>query len=232
MNGQPSAAIPAMRRADDLAHDPLRHGGIENGCGRVGAHAAGVRALIAVEGALVVLGGADLQRMGAVAQGEQAGLLADQAFLDDQRPAARIDGRQGLLDGGGDDNTLAGGQAVGLDDDGSTSLRVYRPGAALGIGEGGVAGCRYGVAAAEILGEGLRAFEPGRSRGWAERADTGLGQPVDEAEHQRQFGTDDDEAYVLAPRQRHDAVQVVHGHRHAAAPRLRSRHCRGRRGSR
>ena len=56
---------------------------------RIGAHAAGVGTLVAVEGALVVLRGGERQRVLAVAQREEGGFLAVEEFLDDDlRPAA------------------------------------------------------------------------------------------------------------------------------------------------
>ena len=100
--------------------------GVEHRRRRIGAHAAGVGSLVAVEGALVVLRADQRQRMLAVAQREEARLLADQEFLDHHRGAggAEAVARQHvarrldrLLDRLGHDDALAGGEPVGLDHD-------------------------------------------------------------------------------------------------------------------
>ena len=72
---------------------------------------------VAVEGALVVLGGADLERGAAVAQREQARLLAVQELLDHERQLRPRRRRQRLLDRGRDHHPLAGGEPVRLDHD-------------------------------------------------------------------------------------------------------------------
>ena len=92
----------------------------------IGAHAAGVGAALAVEGALVILGAAEQQAGLAIAKREQRGDLALQEFLDHHpraggaEPAAQgvVDGGLGLAQGRGDDHALAGRQAVGLDHEG------------------------------------------------------------------------------------------------------------------
>ncbi len=63
-------------------HRALDRGVVERDSRREGAHAAGVRPLIAVEGALVVLGRAENKRGPAVAQREEARFLACEEFLD------------------------------------------------------------------------------------------------------------------------------------------------------
>ena len=60
--GRAPRAHAGERRLDDLAHDPRLQLGRQDGGGRIGAHAARVRALVAVEDALVVLGGAERDR--------------------------------------------------------------------------------------------------------------------------------------------------------------------------
>src|SRR2546430_9999021 len=52
---------------------------------RVGAHAARVRTLVAVEDGLVVLRGGERQRVGAVGEREEQDLLPRQELLDDHR---------------------------------------------------------------------------------------------------------------------------------------------------
>ena len=91
--------------------------------------------VLAVEGALVVLRGGERQRMRAVDQGEEARLLADQEFLDDDFGAGGPErAREAGIDGGrrrlarlGDDDAFAGGQPVGLDDDRQRAGWRHRP---------------------------------------------------------------------------------------------------------
>ncbi len=120
--------------------------GVTIGAGGIGAHAAGVRAAIAVEQALVVLAGRERQRVPAVAHDDEARFLAGQEVLDDDARAAgaervadehRSDRGFGFGDAAGDDDTLAGRQAIGLDHD----RRPAAPdiGTCLGrVGEGAV----------------------------------------------------------------------------------------------
>ena len=88
--------ISSMVRRDHVRrHDGRR---------RIGAHAAGVRAGVAVADALVILRGSQRQRGLAVDEGEEACLLAFEKFLDHDLGAgraerageARVDGRLGL----------------------------------------------------------------------------------------------------------------------------------------
>ena len=62
-------------------------GGVDDRSRRIGAHAAGIRALVAVEGALVVLGGAEGSDGLAVREREEARLLAVEKLLDHYRSA-------------------------------------------------------------------------------------------------------------------------------------------------
>ena len=124
----------AHGRLDDLAHGPLDHVRRHHRRRRIGAHAAGVRAGVAVADALVVLRRAERQRGLAVAQAEEARLLAIEEFLDHHLGAgsaegaaeSRLDRGQRLVDRHGDGHALAGGEAVGLDDDRRALRRGYR----------------------------------------------------------------------------------------------------------
>ena len=80
--GRSARAHAGKRRFDDLAHDTGLQLGRQHSGGRIGAHAAGVRTLVAVEDALVVLRRAEGEGGGAVAQGEEARLLAFEKGLD------------------------------------------------------------------------------------------------------------------------------------------------------
>ena len=81
----------------------------------VRAHAAGVGALVAVERALEVLGGLERDDGLAVGDGEEGDLGAVEELLDDHAVAGErvLAGRGEVV---GDDDALAGGEAVVLDD--------------------------------------------------------------------------------------------------------------------
>jgi hypothetical protein len=92
---------------------------------RVGAHAAGVRALVAVVGAFVIARHAENPEVVAIAEREHRQLGATERFFDDNGaagiPVATLDqhGTQAGLARRGirhDVHALAGGQAIGLDD--------------------------------------------------------------------------------------------------------------------
>ena len=93
------------------------------GDGRVGAHPAGVRADVAVADALEVLGGRHRDRPLAVAEREQRQLLAGEVLLDEDLAVAEAACTQEVLERAargvlvlGDDDALAGGQPVVLQD--------------------------------------------------------------------------------------------------------------------
>ena len=175
---------------------------------------------IAVEGALVVLGGADLQRVAAVAQGEEARLLAGQELLDHERAAGLPersthggpDGIQRLVVAGRDHYPLAGREPVGLDDDGQRML------ADIGLGSGSLAAARRSGSVRSVCHAARRsalvkAFEP------SSRAAAALGpKALIPAASSRSTipstrgnsGPTTTRSIAPLPRQGHDAVQVVH----------------------
>ena len=88
MEGPPASC---HRRDDRAVHDVddlLDLGAVEAGHRRVAAHATRVRALVAVEDPLVVLGGRQRHHVLAVAEGEQRELLALEELLE-RRPRCR-----------------------------------------------------------------------------------------------------------------------------------------------
>ena len=111
--------------SDDLRHDAIAHRRVDDRRRRIGAHAAGIRPLVAIECPLVVLGRRHRQRRFAVAEREKRRLFAGEKFLDDKfgaglaQAAAKhhVDCGFGLGDSLRHDHALAGGQPVGLDDD-------------------------------------------------------------------------------------------------------------------
>ncbi len=176
-------------RGDRVVHDRR---------GRIGAHAAGVGAGVAVAHALVVLRGAEGQAGRAVDQHEERRLLAGHHLLDHHLGAGRaeaaaehvVDGLQRLGFGLRQDHALAGGEAVGLDHDRRAVFAHVGLGG-LGVGEVAVArgGRAHGVA--DLLGEGLRRLQPrGRRRGPEDR-EARVAQHVGYAGGQRRLGADD-----------------------------------------
>ena len=155
-------------------HDPRAHRRIDDRRRRVGAHAAGIRSLVAVEGALVVLRRGERQRRHAIAKRKERRLLAGEKFLDYDlagglaQTAAEhhVDRRVRGGEVFGDDHALAGGKPVGLDHDRRAALADIGlsrfGGAETLVGGGGDAVC-----AAQILGESPWSPRAGRRRGSA-----------------------------------------------------------------
>ena len=124
----------AQRRQHDFVHNAGAHRGVDDRRRRIGAHAAGIRSLVAIEGALVILRRSQRERGRAVAEREERGLLAVKKFLDDQFGAGLTEAAaQHHVDRGfrfgqslRDDHALAGRQSVGLDDDAARRGRGHR----------------------------------------------------------------------------------------------------------
>jgi hypothetical protein len=98
---------------------------VEGRDGRVASHPAGVRASIAVEHGLVVLGRGQRQGIAPVRQDEEGDLLADHELLDDHARPGETEGAAlhalgdrcvGVLQSAADDRALAGRETVGLHD--------------------------------------------------------------------------------------------------------------------
>ena len=84
----------------------------------------------------------------------------------------------------------------------------------------------------DLLGEGLRALDPGRGRVRAEAGDPGLAQGVGGARDQRCLRADDDQVGAELAGQREDAVRRGRRVRVGLRPGPRCRGCPGRRGRR
>ena len=214
------------RRQDDLAHDARMDLGGHHRRRRIGAHAAGIRPLVAVAEALVVLAGRQRQHVRAVAHHDEAGFLAFEAVLDhDAR--ARIaqalvaehhgDRSLGLLDARRDHHAFAGREAVGLDHD----RRAVRIDVALGlraVGKRLVARGGNLVPRHELLGEILGGLELRRRPGGAENLQPARAELVDDARRQRRLGTHDRQVDVLLYGEVGDRAEV--GERDVLKPRL------------
>ena len=158
---------------------------------RVGAHAAGVRPLVAVADALEVLRGLERVDRGAVGDREERDLGAVEVLLDDHplAPGGVVERGLPVL---GDDDALAGGEAVVLDDvrrpelvEGGRDL----PGRGAGAGGRG----RHPGRLHHLLGERLGALEPGGLAGGAEAGDAAAGDRVGDTRDQRRLGADHDQ---------------------------------------
>ena len=213
-----------QRGQDDLLHRLGMHVGRDHRSRRVGAHATGVGAGVAVEQALVVLAGGQREHVLAVGQHDEAGFFALQKLFDHDARAAfvvlhaelvvlqhPVDGFVGLGQRHGHDHALARCQAIGLDHDGRADLvdvgmRRRR------VGEGDVERRRDAVALHEVLGEGLGALELRGRLGRAEDAQAARAEFVDHPGRQRSLGADHGERDLLGLREVGQRLHV--GHRH------------------
>ena len=186
------------RRQNDVCH---RLGGdVVRVClrRRERAHAAGVRALVVVIGALVVLRGHHRDDGLAVGEREHGHLFAGQKFLDDDDVARRLElfvdhhlfeGFERLFFVVADDDALAQREPVRLDDE-----RILR---ALGIlarrrivVELAVVGGRDAVLFHQFFGERLGRLDDSRILMRTERAEAVALQHVDHAHRERIVGRD------------------------------------------
>lgn len=188
--------------------------------GRVGAHAARVGAGVAVQQALVVLAGGHGHHVLAIADDDEAGFLAGQEFFDHHARAGvaqavvgqhHVDGAVRFFQRHRHHHTLAGGQAVGLDDDGGAF--AVHVGVCLGrVAEGLVFGGRDAVALHEGLGEILGRFELRGGAGRPEDAQALGAEQVDDAGGQRRFRPDHGEVHAFALGERGQHFRI--GDRH------------------
>ena len=165
----------------------------------------------------MVLAGGHRQYVDAVGHHDEARLLAVEVFLDHDTAAGLAEGIAGehvahrILGGRQvhrDDHALAGGQSIGLDDDG------YAPVVDVGecrfdLGEGPVIGGRDLMAGEKILGERLRTLELSRTLARPEAFQTGLIKGVDDADHQRRLWADDSQVDGLFAGKRDQCDHVL-----------------------
>ena len=177
--------------------------GIHDRGGRVGAHAAGVRAGVAFADAFMVLAGGHGQYIAAICEYDKTRLLAAEKLLDHHATAGFAkgiarehvgDGRLGVFQGFCHDHALAGGQAIGF--------YHNRCAAFTQVGEGGLqlGECVVGrggniVALEKILGEGLRALELGSAAARAKAGQRTFREVIHDAGHQWRLGPHDRQTY-------------------------------------
>ncbi|VXB50134.1 conserved hypothetical protein [Curtobacterium sp. 8I-2] len=173
----------------------------EPGQRRVRAHAARVRAEVAVGQALVVLRGAERTHVVAVAQEEQGDLFAVEELLD--HDVAVLEPVGGVVDRGlavvGDEHALAGGEPVGLDHVRCAELVDGADGFVHRAGVDRTPGGHTGLAH-DPLGERLGALELGRGLARAEHRDAAGAHRVGHAGDERGLGAHDDELDVVLDR--------------------------------
>ena len=177
------------------------------GNGRIDAHAAGVGALVAVEGALVVLRGGERHHGLAVGEREQRALGAVEGLLHDdggtglaeRAREALVHAGQGLLGGLGHDHALARGQAVGLDHD-RRALAAHVVSAGVLVGEAAVGGGGHARAAHDLLGKLLGALHLRRVAVGAKAGDSRGAHRVGDAGHERGLRANDNETNAVGAR--------------------------------
>ena len=194
------------RGHQDVLLDPVEHLVVHQRRGTIGAHAAGVRAGVAVERRLVVLGRLERDDRLPVGNRQHAGLLAVEPLLDHQPVAGGaedflagdlLDRSDGLVAAGADDDALARGQPVGLDHHRHVLAVLEELDGVVGVGEGLIIG-RWDVGVAEqVLAEDLAALQFGGGAAGTEDPQPGLLEGVDDAGGQRAFRPDDGQPHVV-----------------------------------
>ena len=211
-------------RFDDFAKDAGAHLARDDRRGRVGPHAAGVRAAIPFEDALVILSGNERDVARAVTDDVEARFFAGEELFDDDRlsrvaelPRAHhaIDRFERFVGARRDDDPFAGGEPIGLHDERAGRFADVTFGR-VGVVEDRVRGSRNRMARQEALHEALRSFELGGRARRAERADPASREGVDDAESQRKLGADDDEVGLCRGCCFHDRFDVVDPNAHVA----------------
>ena len=203
---------------DDLIHDALFHRRRHHRRGRISAHAAGVRACIAIADALVILRRCERHGAVTIAQDEKRGFLAEHTFFDDDffarlAKSARKHHADGVFRFGErhrHDDAFACRQPIRLDDD----RRAFLPHiseSGFGRGEAGISGGRDMGFVAQRFREGFRTFElRGFLRG-AENADAVPAEIVGQTSDKRCFRADDDEADCVVDAKARHGLMVGDG---------------------
>ena len=190
---------------DDFFHGALIHLGRNNGRGAVCAHAAGIRAEVAVEQAFVVLAGGHRQHICAVHHHDKTGFLALQKVFNHHARAGiahfiveqhLVDGLVCLLFGLRHHHAFTGGQAVCL----NHNRRAFGSHIIMGgsrIGKGLILRGGNAVPRHKGLGEIFGTFQLGGGAGGAEHGQAGGAEIVHYAGCQRCFGADHSKGNLL-----------------------------------
>ncbi len=183
--------------------------GAEAGNRRERAHAAGVRAAVAVVGALEVLRDRERARRDAVAEREHRHLGPLEQLLDDERAGEPVELGEPGRDLGlrrADDDALAGGEPVGLEHARRHRLGERRRG-------------RHARGGHHVLRERLRALDRRGGARRAEHRDPDRAEHVGEARDERHLGADDDEIDLERAGEAEHGLDVVGPHRMAVPER-------------
>ncbi len=216
--GRPPPLELGEHRPADRLHEPGHLVVGEPRHRRVRAHAAGVRALVAVVDPLVVLGGGQAERRASVAEREDRDLLALEHLLDVERLPERLGGAQARVElrlGAADPDALARGEPVRLDDAGRAR-------------DGERSRGRHAGGVHDLLREALRALDRGGGGAGAEDGDAAAAQLVGEAGHERRLRPDDDEVDLELARERDERRGVLGPDGMALRERRDARVARGR----
>ena len=136
---------------------------------------------------------------------DEAGFLADQELFHNNAMAGLTEsiarkhvlaGIDSLLLGLRQDDTLAGCQAISLDDDRCTLLFDVGNGF-IQVGKVAIGGGRNPVARQEILGEGLGALKLGSRGAGTENTQAGYLKTINDTRYQWHFRTNDGQAYGI-----------------------------------
>ena len=205
LKGAPETAHLRQHGSDDqvfgLGHQVRRHHrrrGVRAHAPRVGPH-------ISLADGLVVLGGNECQKLLAICQGKQGGLLSRHELLhhhlcsgraEDAAPHHLPDRCQGFLLSAGDHHPLARGQAGSLDHDWCTPVADVVHGG-FAAGEGAVLGGGHADSSHELFGKDLVALQPRRLGGGSKDAQVRLPETIDKTGRQAVLRPDNSQVDAL-----------------------------------
>ncbi len=206
-------------RARNVSHQPIAHLRIHDLVGGISAHAAGIRALIVIEDALVVLRRHQRHYALAIAHHQKRQLITLQTFFQHdtragfaQHLAAEhvFGGALCFILGLRDDHTFAGGEAVGLHHN-RCMEELQRLVDFFLAGADGILRRRDAVPLHELLGEALARFQPGGGARGPEDRPAPLLKFIHHAQRQGQLGSDHGDVgceFAGELHQRIEALQV------------------------
>ena len=162
----------------------------------VGSHTACIGALVAVEGALVVLGERHRPDSGPVDEAHERKLRAFEIILDHDLALAEgvihehaLQGPLGLDEIRSYDDSLSGGESV-VFEHGREGPRAHIVEGLLVTGKAAVGGCRDVVFLHQLLGKLLAALYSGRGERMSEYLESGRSELIDDSDRQRRFWAD------------------------------------------
>ena len=193
-----------------MLFDLLQHLVGHQRSGAVSAHSAGVGALVAIVGGLVVLRGRQRDDGLTVGDRQHAGFRANQFLFNDQLiPCLAefaivtdpLNGFECLIACRAHDDTFASGQSVGFDDDRYVTFHFIAfhqvSAGAGGVAEHLIIGSGDIGAAEQILAEDLAGFELCGAFGGAEDVQIGVHKRIHNARGQRRLGSHDGQADIV-----------------------------------